>query len=117
MMDNQDKMVCPRRWLPALDEPKPDAWREDQTCSYCGSMHPDEFLRRVEAGEEITPTDKNYKAYTVRTAKFYFQHFTDEQKRQFIDLLNQTRVKFAAPGHFYVLPYFICTGPKDGTST
>lgn len=42
-------------------------WREgDRSCSYCGSMHPDDFMARLEAGDvEITPTDKNYKAYLV----------------------------------------------------
>lgn len=26
-------------------------------------MNPDEFMRRLEAGEELEPTDKNYKVY------------------------------------------------------
>ena len=116
MMEAQEKMVCPRRWLPAESD-KPDAWREDNTCSFCGSLHPDEFLRRVEAGEVLTPTDKSYKVY-LGQSKFYFQHFTSNQKQRFIELLNQQRVQFAEPGHFYVLPYFICTRPKsDGTPT
>lgn len=33
------------------------------TCSYCGSLHPDEFMKAAEAGVEIGPTDKSYKAY------------------------------------------------------
>lgn len=41
-----------------------DHWREDGTCSYCGSMHPDTVMRRAEAGEiAFGPTDKGYKAY------------------------------------------------------
>jgi hypothetical protein len=57
---------CPRRdegGLGARAFPGPDSWREDKTCSFCGSMAPTEFFRVVEAGGEIVPTDKNYKAY------------------------------------------------------
>lgn len=39
-------------------------WREDDTCSYCGSLNPDTFMARLEAGDvELSPTDKNYKVY------------------------------------------------------
>lgn len=39
-------------------------WREDDACSYCGSLHPDTFMARLEAGDvELVPTDKSYKAY------------------------------------------------------
>lgn len=40
-------------------------WRDDNTCSYCGGLSPEEFFRAVEAGALIEPTDKNYKAYVV----------------------------------------------------
>jgi hypothetical protein len=37
---------------------------DDNSCSYCGSLNPDEFMRRVEAGDvTLSPTDKNYKVY------------------------------------------------------
>ena len=62
---------CPRRvgelgpWDPSEDNL--DSWRADRdglrTCSFCGSMHPDDFLKAVEDGLEIGPTDKTYKAY------------------------------------------------------
>ncbi len=55
-------MICPRRSYGSLTPP-PDKWHDDETCSYCGSMSPDEFFRLVDAGAEVTPTDKNYKAY------------------------------------------------------
>ncbi len=32
-------------------------------CGYCGSLHPDEFMKAAEEGVEIGPTDKSYKAY------------------------------------------------------
>ena len=39
-------------------------WRDDDTCSYCGSLNPDTLMSRIEAGDvEIGPTDKNYKIY------------------------------------------------------
>lgn len=38
-------------------------WREDGTCSYCGSASPEAFFAAVEAGYEVTPTDKSYKVY------------------------------------------------------
>jgi hypothetical protein len=39
-------------------------WREDRTCSYCGSFHPDDFMACLEAGTVVlTPTDKSYKVY------------------------------------------------------
>lgn len=38
-------------------------WERDGTCSYCGSLRPELFFEAVEAGAEVGPTDKNYKAY------------------------------------------------------
>lgn len=39
-------------------------WRDDETCSYCGSLHPDTLMARIEAGDvELGPTDKGYKVY------------------------------------------------------
>lgn len=45
-------------------------WRVDdrdghgkETCSYCGSLHPDAFMAAAEAGLQLTPTDKSYKVY------------------------------------------------------
>jgi hypothetical protein len=81
---------CPRRddlgqGLFNTNNPTPDTWREgaglvNQTrgCSYCGSMHPDEFMQKLREGYEAGPTDKNYKVYLRKLA-------TDEQfaaKRQ-----------------------------------
>jgi hypothetical protein len=38
-------------------------WREDGTCSYCGSISPELLFAAIEAGHTIEPTDKNYKIY------------------------------------------------------
>ena len=44
--------------------PGPDTWRDDDTCSYCGSLNPDVFMAHLEAGDiEVGTTDKNYKVY------------------------------------------------------
>ncbi|MDE2100447.1 MAG: hypothetical protein KGL39_24560 [Patescibacteria group bacterium] len=38
----------------------------DHTCDYCGSMHPEDLLARIEAGTVfIGATDKNYKIYVT----------------------------------------------------
>lgn len=34
-------------------------------CSYCGSLSPYEFFAAIERGNEVVPTDKNYKAYVI----------------------------------------------------
>lgn len=148
MADNETTFLCPRReesfggpsWAPSHDE-----WRGKdprRTCSWCGAMHPDDFLAAVRAGLTIGPTDKNYKAYVEETltatqraelarayeaqgflkdhvteltetaagehvGKFYFQHLSEEQRDEFIGMLNAKSVTIGYPGHFYVLPFFI----------
>lgn len=69
--------TCPRRTEQGMDrEDGPfkmsgknlDTWLQERSCSYCGSMHQDEFMRLIENGEcTLTPTDKSYKVY-VETA-------------------------------------------------
>lgn len=57
--------VCPRRSeVFSPDDHTQDTWREDGSCSFCGSMNPDTFMERLEAGDvRLAPTDKNYKVY------------------------------------------------------
>jgi hypothetical protein len=50
------------------------------------------------------------KASATLFAKFYFQHFDDEQQQRFINLLNARAVNIGFPGHFYALPFFIKRG-------
>ena len=136
-----EKLVCPRREETGMESvsnyPKTDKWEirkevmsksnisKNRECSYCGSMHPEDFLKRIEEGWEVGPTDKNYKAYIERIddsyvdttglglkssferGKFYFQHFNEEQKRKFIKLLNAKKIRIGVPGHFHNLPFFI----------
>lgn len=105
-------MKCPRR----PEDPNgvftisgtEDEWREDNTCSFCGSLSSEEFFRRVEAGESIGPTDKNYKAYVGPDhSKFYFMHLSEDEMKRFVELVNDKKMKIGIPGHFYVMPYFV----------
>ena len=111
--------TCPRR----LGELGPwehatglDRWRDDDTCSFCGSLHPARFLEFAIEGMELVPTDKSYKVY-VRPGnrpqqKFYFQHPSLAERRIFIGLLNGGTLCFASPGGFYVLPFFAQSAQK-----
>jgi hypothetical protein len=38
-------------------------WKKTGSCSNCGSISPERFFQAIEAGYELGPTDKNYKAY------------------------------------------------------
>ena len=82
-------------------------------CTYCGSVHPDDFMERVEAGESVTPTDKDYKTY-IGGQKFYFDHLSVEQHKAFVELVNAKRVAFETPGRFYVLPFFMDFADEPG---
>ena len=66
-----DIKICPRAGEDGavLSQLKPPfngemVWREDHTCSYCGSYDPDLLMDRLARGDvELGPTDKNYKVY------------------------------------------------------
>lgn len=157
-------LPCPRRAESpiAVTSPETDRWRDDKTCSYCGSLNPEVFMRLAAAGNKIIPTDKNYKAYievdnalvgkracvsssthptdgyellteeladTVswerttdreryvgryvrfsehpakKSRKFYFQHLSEDQMQEFIEIYNAKKLNFAAPGYFYNMPF------------
>jgi hypothetical protein len=112
---------------------------DNLSCSFCGSLHPDTFMAWMEAGGEVTPTDKSYKAYIKcplpnprygevtegeteggskftqvygSEAKFYFQHLSDDQKRRFVGLYNDRTMKVGYPGHFYQSPFFMVPADK-----
>lgn len=124
--------VCPRRdegagllaYNPEGSE-TPDTWdiREQlhnglraRRCSFCGSLHPDDFMERAKDGWQIGPTDKSYKAYLgspdggSHESKFYFQHLSAEQRTEFVQLLNAKTLNIGYPGHFYTLPFFVKPG-------
>lgn len=80
-----------------------------RSCSFCGSLPPGDFMEAVRAGAVLEPTDKPYKVYVGEptTAKFYFQHLSEEQRREFFDLYVAEQINVGYPGHFYVLPFFM----------
>jgi hypothetical protein len=39
--------------------------------------------------------------------KFYFWHLSTEQRKRFIELLNDKKLRIGYPGHFYVKPFFL----------
>jgi hypothetical protein len=95
-----------------------DHWRDYNTCSYCGSFNPDEFMRGLELGElRLGPTDKNYKVYIHTPGgeqkKFYFEHLSTDQKKRFVELYNEKKLSFYMNSNFYVLPYFMVIAPTD----
>ena len=58
-------MSCKHRGLGLIND-NADFWyirHGLRVCSYCGSLHPDDFMSAVKCGNRLTPTDKNYKAY------------------------------------------------------
>lgn len=124
-----DKHTCPRRmndygpWerKPNLDKwiKAGGSWTARVMCSFCGSMDPEDFMAGVEDGSyTVGPTDKTYKAYVSTETKdmhgkFYYMHLSKEQRRRFVELLNEKKMKIGYPGCFYVLPYF-CVPVTDG---
>lgn len=145
--------TCPRRmtelgpWERAEDLDSYERGRglsgvqgDSNSCSFCGSLHPDTFMEWLEAGAEITPTDKSYKAYLKcpypnerygetkveqtdsggsitsvygQEAKFYYQHLSAEQRQRFIELYNEKKLTIGYPGDFYRLPFFCSRGPSE----
>lgn len=121
-------MLCPRRRENPSSYtifPGEDSWETRgglyTHCSYCGSLNPDTLLELIQGGLcTVGPTDKNYKAYIAVIGgedhiKFYYQHFSEDQKLQFFNMYRDQTVMLGYPGYFYVLPYFIQHGAEvDG---
>ena len=128
---------CPRR-LSHFDHDV-DVWvAASNACGYCGSLHPDVFMQRLEAQDvELGPTDKHDKVYVTNTTgamfkeqhktgnghwvtrsvdqvAFRFQHLSIPQRQRFIELLNAGQLRFGYPGHFYTRPFLI-TYEKENT--
>ncbi len=106
------RFSCPRRNETGFGASVEDCWRDDDTCSYCGSYSPSKLMEHLEAGTvELEGTDKNYKAYLHvegrAHTKFYFMHLDEPQKRRFVDLYNEKKLRFVAGGKFYVWPFFM----------
>lgn len=125
-----DKHTCPRRAEDGTDDPtspfvgagpNQDTYKaghgligQARGCSYCGSMHPDDFMEEARSGRELGVTDKNYKVYVEgpTKGKFYYQHLSTEQKKEFVDLYNAKTLHIGWPGFFTVYPYFMGRAEK-----
>ncbi len=47
----------------------------DDSCHYCGSLNPETFMERLEAGDILLgSTDKNYKVYVTNAGGAQFKH-------------------------------------------
>lgn len=113
--------TCPRRmnemgpweYKEGLDSWQPSHLAErGRVCSFCGGLHPDELLERIERGEEVIPTDKSTKVYVGPDhQKAYFVHLSMEQQRRIIELTNERKINFGSPGDWYVLPFFAKQDP------
>lgn len=113
-----ETMTCPRRMGelgPWERDEGIDHWRDDDTCSFCGSLKPSKFFELVEQGAVVGPTDKSYKAYVSGpmvhvhgAGKVYFQHFTEGDCQRFVDLYNAHTMHVS--GDFYRLPFFVSKG-------
>lgn len=61
--------------------------------------------------------DREFTAEGSPVAKFYFQHLSDDQQGEFIELHNAKQMKIGTPGGFYVTPYFAVTRASDPEPT
>lgn len=100
-------MKCGRRSSLFGHTDDEDRWLSDDTCSYCGSISPDELFKAIREGSDIGPTDKDYKIYVGGHRKFYFQHLSVDEQKLFIDLFNDKTMKIGVPGYFYQMPFFM----------
>jgi len=103
-----EKYTCPRRIAEGRhygdsplrgDGPDQDEWRDDKTCSYDGSLHPDVFMEYVKKEGMVGTTDKAYKFYmpdyegeVAGVAKFYTHHLSEEQGWEFWKLWKSKKV-------------------------
>ncbi len=73
--------------------------------------------RKCPQGSDCTGPDDCTHWVTEETSqsKFYFQHFSVEQRKEFIRLLNERKVHISS-GLFHVLPFFCTTAEPKGDS-
>jgi hypothetical protein len=48
-------------------------------------------------------------------AKFYYQHLSADQRREFVDLYNARTMRLSYPGFFYSLPYFMVRASQEAS--
>lgn len=96
---------CPRRGpscASTLGKDGRDVWLPDRSCSYCGSLHPDDFMARVEAGDaELVGTDKDYKVYIHNAGGSPFKQTYRENADVPIDDLSKWTTREIQEHKFY----------------
>lgn len=111
------QMVCGRRFdgLAVADWPRhperDDRWapagaQAALVCSYCGSLHPEILLARLQLGYRLAGSDKPYKWYLQdpddRTVgKFYTTHLNRLQAEDILRQLGDDRIRHT----LYVRPF------------
>lgn len=80
-------------------------WRKDRACSYCGSMHPDDFLEAMRQTLDptspvyIDQTTKSYKRYVMlgngERRKFYLWHIPNDDWAAEANKMNEHVIKFS----------------------
>lgn len=99
------KWKCPRSVGKGIDAAH--EWTENGTCSYCHSISPEMFMERIKDGAHMLVTNSDYKVYVGdKEDKFYFNHLNQAQREEFVRMFNDKQLRFHAPGHFVVFPYF-----------
>lgn len=64
------------------------------------------------------PNDQSLWTWQVKEqsqTKFYFQHLSEDQKKQFVELMNEKKIKLNEPGHFYRMPFFMTDQRDEAT--
>ena len=91
-----------------LPETKPDELRVVGGYSN-PSMEAVERMRKDPTWTEVRPGhwEQRGPRGPVRHMKFYFQHLTEAQMREFVELHNQKKLRFDGERGFYVYPFFM----------
>jgi hypothetical protein len=110
--------TCPRRMGQFGDwdrEEGLDRWTsgdaDRRTCSFCKSMHPDEFMMLIRSGGNVGRTQVPYEAPVVdrsgeTVGKIDYLHLTDRQQAQFADMMRDESHHLGADGSIAATPFF-----------
>ncbi len=123
-----DLHTCPRRsedWRP-LPDGQADTWRrrgradQPRTCSYCGSLHPGDFLDLALAGAQLGPTDKDYKVYVdwpdpdAGVPWIYASANFEKTDPDWLKVTDENVATLPGDGH-PIVGHYVCIEPKSAT--
>lgn len=78
----------------------PDDFEKPRTCSFCGSVHPDDLVDLLKKGWRVGNTDKSYKKYIeapigykspIPPLKLYVMHCSQEQINKLNKAVNYAK--------------------------